>query len=215
MELTLEIKENEQELIEFIMSQFKEHINYALQGALTSIQNRLAENIRTSLMSSPTISSLLNGELKQAFGLVTPSQIIDNIVNSIINSMEIKQEDVQTVGTRIVGGGYTINISKSDFSDVLSIPNAEIITANNIVVPWLNWLLFAGDSPVVIGYVLQVDSKSPNSRTGAIMVKKPGASWSVPAEFAGVAADNFITRALLPLEATIGEIIQEEVSRRL
>lgn len=215
MELTVNLVQTEQELVELIMSQYKEYINNALRGAAMPVRRRITDAIRAAILTSPEINSLLNGELKQSFGLTSPQQVVDNIISALLNSMTFTQENVQSIGSRIISGGYTVEISRSDFRDVLGIPDATILSKNNITIPWLNWLLFAGDSPVIIGYVIKTDMTSPNSRAGAIMVRKPGGSWGVPSEFAGTVTDNFITRALLPLQDEIGDILQEEISRRL
>lgn len=216
MELTVKPQQSEQELVELIMAQYRDYVNNILQGALMPVRRRITDAVKQALLQSPEIQSILSGDLKQALGLVNPQHIVDDLVTAIINGMNIKQENMQSIGSRIYSGGYTIEISRADFQDVLSIPDASFTTLNNIVVPWLNWLLFAGDSPVVIGYVLQLDpNNTQNSRTGAIMVRKPGSSWSIPSEYAGTINNNFIIRALLPLEDEIDSILREEMQRRL
>jgi hypothetical protein len=122
-----------------------------------------------------------------------------------------------TVRGRGLEGGIALEVLKSDYSDLLNLPGVTYITKNGFSVPWLEWLLFSGDTMVLIGYeILYNPNKPGSSRTGPIMVpskKKPG--WKVPANFSGTTDDNFLTRALRPLENELQDIIEQEVNRRL
>jgi hypothetical protein len=74
-------------------------------------------------------------------------------------------------------------------------------------IDWLKWLLTSGAEPVIFGYRVKFGN-FPTSRTGqAIMVPKNGGAWGVPAEFAGTANDNWITRNLDLFRPKIEEII--------
>jgi hypothetical protein len=44
-----------------------------------------------------------------------------------------------------------------------------------------------------------------------ILVKDPGGRWGVPTQYAGTQKDNFLTRALIPLEDEIEDIVKREL----
>jgi hypothetical protein len=212
VDLSLKVITTEQEMVAAIMAQYKEFLDKTLQSSANNVQNIIIRRVGELIWASPEVNALLSGDLKQELGIVDARSIIQDIVEVIQRNIEFTTNAVSVVGNRIVSGGYTIKILMSDFRDILSVSDVAYVTRNNVVIPWLNWLLFAGDAPLIIGYKLQIDpNNTATSRTGAIMVKAPGEVWHVPTEYAGTQNDNFLIRALSVMEDDINKILAENI----
>jgi hypothetical protein len=213
MELTIGLVTTEQQMIQEIMSQFKVYVDDALRNSVDQIRKVLEDRIGILITTSPVVPAL-NTDLGKELG-VTPevvNTVIEEIISVVSSNMEISYTPVSVVNGRIVAGGYTIKILRSDFNDVLSIQDTSYATTNGVIIPWLNWLLYSGDSAVIYGYRIEFDPHNKaSSRTGAVMVKDPGGRWGVPTQYAGTQKDNFLTRALIPLEDEIEDIVKREL----
>jgi hypothetical protein len=178
-----------------------------LRAASNNVKKRLLERVRELILANTTSQNLMTGDLAKELGIIDGRAIMEEIISIVQNSIEFEFQPIMSD----FRGGYTVRVLKMDFQDVLSMPDAAYVSNNGILIPWLNWLLFAGQSPVIYGYRVQMNPNNPNnSRTGAIMVKDAGA-WSVPAVDAGTQDDNFLTRALESLDEEIKDIIQQEL----
>ena len=100
---------------------------------------------------------------------------------------------------------YTFTAIKSDYSDVISLPEAYFDSESNLPgdrkgkitrIPWLEWLLKEGREYVVRKFVFTDKLESDKSRGGGLMIPKKAGGWRVPIEYAGTVDDNFLTRAL-------------------
>jgi hypothetical protein len=197
----------ESEIVAQISEQWRVYLNDGLRAASNNVKKRLLERVRELILANTTSQNLMTGDLAKELGIIDGRAIMEEIISIIQNSIEFEFQPIMSD----FRGGYTVRVLKMDFQDVLSMPDAAYVSNNGILIPWLNWLLFAGQSPVIYGYRVQMNPNNPNnSRTGAIMVKDSGA-WSVPAVDAGTQDDNFLTRALESLDEEIKDIIQQEL----
>ena len=120
---------------------------------LTNVKNKVVSNvkpvIRTALENSPAIESLRSGVLKIDFGLTKDSTpaIIDTIVNSV---------DARTVRFSVVGssikGGLTLTVQPTDYSLLTTNPAIGGQVIKGGVMPWLDWMLVAGDAIIVANF---------------------------------------------------------------
>jgi hypothetical protein len=197
----------ESEIAAQINEQWRVYLNDGLRAASNNVKKRLLERVRELILANTTSQNLMTGDLAKELGIIDGRAIMEEIISIVQNSIEFEFQPIMSD----FRGGYTVRVLKMDFQDVLSMPDAAYVSNNGILIPWLNWLLFAGQSPVIYGYRVQMNPNNPNnSRTGAIMVKDTGA-WSVPAVDAGTQDDNFLTRALESLDEEIKDIIQQEL----
>jgi hypothetical protein len=191
-------------------------MNRALTSASIVIRRKLLDKIGELILAAPETNDLINGDLGEELGLIDASAFIDTMIQAIQNSVSFTTERVGYIGTRFVSGGYEIGILKSDYSDILSLSGASYNTDNGVNIPWLNWLLLAGDSPVIYGWRIDFNPHNTGaSRTGVIMVRDPGGSWGVPSQYSGVQDDNFLTRALNSIVNDIDAIVRDEVERAI
>lgn len=214
--LTVRLEQSESDIVNYIMADLAQSFTASLRNAAPSILNRVSDIIAVAVYASPEMDSIINGRLREELGIADARPIVDQIISMLQQNIEFSIDPVNVVGGRFVSGGCTIKILRSDFADVLSIPDATYLTQKRITIPWLNWLLFAGDSPVIYGWRIKLDPNNPlASRTGAIMVKSPGSTWGVPSEFAGTMDDNFLTRAFADVTADIEGIVLSELNQRI
>lgn len=176
-----------------------------------SIERDLEEKVGQVLRESPVYSEIKSGgRLLGELGLPNPSDI-DDIIDVWARNVEV---DYRRSGGRF--GSLQIGMIESDYSDVLSQPQASFIYASNrgpIVIEWLRWLLLEGRSVIVSGYRFE---SAGNGRTGlGTMKESRGGGWRVPARFAGDGGDNFATRALLKIESVIDDSVRQQITKGL
>jgi hypothetical protein len=213
---TLRMQQSEQELTNMILGDIADNINHALDFGASAVKDKIKDKIAELIWASPEIESLISGQLSKELGLANAEPIVVDIIAKIQQAMQFTIEHVNSYNGRLVGGGYIIEVLRGDFSEVLSIPDAAYTTTNNVLIPWLNWLLFAGDSPLIYGYKVVLNpNNAQNSRTGAVMVKSGAGAWTIPQQNAGTLDNNFLTRALANLGDEIEKIVSEEIIQRI
>ena len=177
-----------------------------LTTAASRIQSKVREIVRVAIASSPEISSLSGGTLRLDFGLEEdPSS---QIVNAIVGSVKVEVTKIRATAGRF-GGGITINVQPSDFSNLLSLSIAQQPVRGGSI-PWLSWLLTAGDTIIIADFGVEYSSGS--GRTGGARMSQDFAPFKVDPKFSGNSEDNFITRAITPKFREISSIIRKELS---
>lgn len=163
-----------------------------------------------AITSSAEYLSLTGGTLRGELGLQDPF-VIDAIIEQWAEGIQV------TYKPKPFFGVIKIGMIESSYSDVLTMPEASYTyipthpTFSNGIIDWLSWLLLKGSDPIIKEHEFAL---SNNGRTGlGIMVERKGKIWSVPAEFAGTATDNFVTRALEGIEEDMQAVIQREISK--
>lgn len=181
--------------------------------------DRIASLIRIETFSflqrTSTYYSLVDGELAGHFGIPSANRKfnIDSILRVITNNIKVEYKPARVIGNRF-SDPLKIGVVISDFSDILSLPQATIITENDDVLEWLKWLLSAGDRIIISEY--EVDLRPGQGRSGlAVMIQEEAGAWRVPPEFSGTLGDNWLTRAFLSNPdaylSIIGDIIKKEI----
>ena len=174
----------------------------------TSITDQLRKAVREALVSTPEYQSILQGKLKAELGIPNSDARIMAVIDTWVNNIFVT---VKTGTTPLLL--IDIGIIKEDYSDVLSLPQAQYTYKSKRgqgEIPWLRWLLLEGDKRIITRYEFSNNPKG--SRTGmGIMISKEKGAWQVPPEFSGTSVDNFATRAL----GNIGNIIDKIVERAI
>lgn len=173
------------------------------QSASQYIKNTIIDSIK----SQPEYSSLLNGKLKYEFGLPDADARVSGILNALSQSLQVSVSQ-PTYNSSGIKGGFTINMVKSDFSDIINLPEAIFQTENGSYLQWLKWLLLEGDNSIVFGYKF-ILGQNPYSRTGqGIMKPDMSGVWRVPPEFSGTQDNNWITRAISATQTDINSYLK-------
>tara|TARA_R100000008_G_C3586611_1_gene172929 strand:- start:2389 stop:3042 length:654 start_codon:yes stop_codon:yes gene_type:complete len=216
MKANFKLLESQAEINKKIVKQLATSLNSAVMGAVPTIASQIKNLVRTAITSAPEYNELSGGSLQAELGVPSSESRLARILDVWLGSMQISKKPVRASGNRIVGG-ISISMIKDDFSDVLGTAEASYTTAKGIRIPWLRWLLIAGDeTKLVADYVFTEDTSFGNSRTGlGLMRSQRGGRWHVPREFAGTIKNNFVTRALSKLETQVINIMQTEIAKRL
>lgn len=189
-----------------ILREFAGHINRGISGAIPAVLKDTERMISEFLTTSPAWASLKNGELKRLLAVDMPEIALSQIEANIITGLQLTHSPATVSGSSIKGG-FSVSLLNDSYSEALSFSGIAYSTINGVQVTWLEWLLFYGTAPVLRGLKLE---QTPRG----VFARKSNSDLSIPAEFAGIPGDNFLTRALQPLEVSMATMIQTEVSRR-
>lgn len=190
-----------------ILKEFLNHLTNIVNSATPFIQAKLAAIVEDALHSSSEWAALnAGGELEQLFCIPSPAQSLFQIQRSIIDNISFTTKPVNINGMFITGG-FSIGILSDSYSEVLSSTDISYITITGKRVPWLEWLLFYG------GGIL-IDKGTPVRTKRGTLIGRSTTDLRVPPAYSGTPNNNFLTRALIPIEPIIGKMIEEEISRR-
>ena len=174
----------------------------------TNITEKVKEAVRDALVSTPEYQSIIQGKLKAELGVPNSDSRIITVIDTWIENIVVNVKAARTPFLVI-----DIGIIQGDYSDVLSLPQAQYTYKSKRgggEIPWLKWLLLEGDKRIINKY--EFSSNPRGSRTGmGIMISKARGFWQVPPEFSGTSVDNFATRALENIEATIDKIVEQVI----
>jgi hypothetical protein len=175
--------------------------NKRLTKAVRGIKSQLGPLVQGALMTSPEISSLSNGILRAEFGLeFDPSS---QIIGAVVGSLDVHLKKID----RNLNGGLTIVMQPSDFSNLLSLSVAEQPIRGGSI-PWLSWLLKAGDSIIIADFGVEYGG---HGRTGKARMSKNFAPYKVNSAFSGTKDNNFITRAIARVAPQILDLLRREL----
>ena len=183
-----------QKIKEMIAEQTTDYLNRKIQKNYPRVVNSLRQKIPFWIRSQPEIQSLLNegipGSLNALFGLYggDAARAVSDIIEAIKQSTSIKIEKIN----RRYQGNVEFSFQPSDFMNLLNLNSGNVTTEKGETINWLDWLLTAGDTAVVVGY--RYEPKSGGRSGGGIMIK--GSFFRIPPQFSGTLENNFVTRAL-------------------
>lgn len=179
----------------------------ALKTAASNIRSRVKEVVRSAVANCPEIQELSSGILKLDFGLTEdPSTAI---VKSVANSTRVNVSKITSTRGSFKGG-VKIYVQPSSFSNLLSLPVAKQVIETGESIPWLEWLLTAGDSVIISNF--DVEYELGAGRTGGARMTKGETPFKVNPMYSGDVQENFITRALDPAMKEISKIVKQELS---
>lgn len=214
MKFTLKLIESDNEIQTKIISELKNRLNKMLSKAKPIIVNQIKDLVKKNIINEPEYQSLISGQLKYELGVPNVS-IVESIVDIWINNINLENKPIRS-NTNSLVGGLTINMIKSDYSDVLSSQNANIIDANTgSVVPWLEWLLLRGGDILVKDYEVKF-GPNPRSRTGMAIMVSSNRNYRIPPQFAGTPNNNWVYRAISKIDdSSIQKIIQNTLEKSI
>lgn len=202
----LKIVDSNAKIEKSILAASETEIKAMFQKAKTKIHAKIINLVVDALSRSPEIISLQSGSLKYDFGLDTdPTQ---EIIYAVANSTYVYFKNFR-FNKNTVTNVLSVYIQPEDFRNLLTSGFAQTITNNGQVLPWLTWLLTAGDSIVITQYHVDYGMYAASRSGGAIM--KPGGVFKVDSEFSGTVDNNFITRAIKGYEGEITDIIRNSL----
>ena len=178
-----------------------------LKSAASNIRKQVKEVVRRAIATCPEMRELSGGTLKLDFGLTEDPTTA--ITNSVANSTRVSVSKISSRGGSF-RGGVKITVQPSTFSNLLSLSVAQQAIESGGSIPWLKWLLTAGDA-IIIGD-FGVDYEVGTGRTGGATMKKSEKPFKVNPLYSGDEVDNFVTRAINPTLREISAIVRKELS---
>jgi hypothetical protein len=178
-----------------------------LKTAASGIRKRVKEVVRTAISKCPEIQELSSGTLRLDFGLTEDPS--DAIINSVANSTRVSVSKISSRGGSF-RGGVKVYVQPSTFSNLLSLSVSRQDLESGGSIPWLSWLLTAGDT-VIIGD-FGVDYEMGTGRTGGATMSAEKRPFKVNPTYSGDIDNNFITRAIGPSMREISRIVRQELS---
>lgn len=199
---SFDLLESDKQIADIILKELVQELNSRLTPLYKEATSYIRQTVLDSIKAQPEYISLLSGSLKYEFGLPDSSSRLNAILNTIDQSLFVEYKEPRINGQNI-NGGFFIGMVNSDFSDILSLGAATLVTEKGSPLEWLKWLLLEGDKMIIGGYDFKIGNFK-NSRTGGgIMSPSFSGSWRVPPEFAGTMENNWIIRAIVAIESNI------------
>ena len=169
---------------------------------------------------SPEYLSFAGGPLQQELGVLNPYSALNDMIAILANSVVVKMKPVYHRGGQ-VGGGFTATaVPSAIYSQLEGI--GQYTSKNGFTIPWLQWLLTAGDKIIIKDYRVSFGGNTTKfSRTGPIM-RKSNDGWGVGAassrispEYAGTPTNNFVTRAMDRMQPELEKAFEAIVRSKL
>jgi hypothetical protein len=214
MKVNIGIVETDNQIKQAILSALVPEVDDVMKKSVRNIKNRLTESIKASLVTEPEYSSLVNGQLKYELGIADSSSV-DKIIDAVLNTISVQVKKTTIVSNGFKGGISITVLSGEDVQGLIKTDIASVFDSKGYYLPWLEWLLLKGTSPLVKQFEVKLGPNS-SSRTGNAIMVKSASNWSVPPAFAGKESNNWFTRALSKLnDNDITTIIQTEIEKNI
>lgn len=192
--ITVRLKEDANTITSKINSSLSDIFNSLLFKKKAAIHREIKSLVPDWVKSQPEMIDLASGRtrgsLAAQLGLYygTGPNIVEVIAETTMNSVSV---DVSKINKKTLEGGIKLEFMPATFDDLLNLPEGHVVYDEGDL-HWLKWLLLEGDTTIIVGY--QFSLMTEGRSLGGIM--RRGGTWNVPSQYAGVAEDNFITRAL-------------------
>lgn len=206
MRLSLKIINDNNDIYKNILNQLlPEVINY-MDNGIGIIKKNLLSIIQTSIYNSSEYTSIISGDLKFQLGLIDGSSKINGLINIWTNNIQYSYQK-PTLTNNTIKSSFSVNMIKSDFSDVLGSDYANMVdNLRGYSLPWLKWLLLDGTAAIIDNYTITM-GYNKYSRTGNAIMTKTGGAWRVPSQYSGTIDDNWITRSIQNCANDIDDLI--------
>ena len=212
----LTLLENSRQIESKINKALKKEVDFATLRTGIRVVGPVKKLVRNALLAQPEVVSLDGKRLAGEFGLPNGGSRINNIIQVWLDNIQFKSKKT-TIRSGKINNTLQLTMIRSDYSDVLTLPDASITTEKGQILPWLEWLLRFGDRVIIRDFDVSFQrGRLGRSRSGlAVMVKGKSKKWRVPSEFAGTATNNFVTRALDSVQSDIEKLVEKEMIRVL
>lgn len=176
--------------------------------------------LEESLRAQPAYQDMVadDGRLRRELGVVDSVSAMDHLVRDWSLSTTVRVSPPRILGNRLVGTVVAIRAIEADYKDVLGKAYASYTTEKGEQIPWLEWLLTRGVEILVMEHVVwrpPIPTAASRTGTNTIMRRSKGGGWGVPVEYAGLPDKNFATDAVAAALPRIGQILEQQVRRRL
>lgn len=213
MRLSLDLIETDSYIKDQILQILAKQVGSVLQKAATKITPKIQTLIDEALRQEPEYGSLINGQLRLEFGIPEPSSV-DAIVKKLAETATIKVQDVKVKNNGLSGGLSLTALERTSMGGLIDDNNALVVDSKGYSLPWLEWLLYEGNKPIIRNYEVKI-GPNPASRTGMAIMINSDKNWRVPPAFAGTINNNWVTRAIDRVSNSVQKLIQESIESSL
>ena len=214
MNINIKLLDSNSDIENKILASVLKIIQQAFNKSVEPLRKQISDEVYKAITSEPEYQSLLSGKLQYEFGIPDVSSKVNSIISIWTNNITINTTPI-TMSSSGLKGGFSINMIKDNYEDVLSSSDAVVVDQlKSTTLPWLEWLLLYGGKIIVRNYEVEIGS-NPRSRTGLAIMKPSSSSWRVPPEFAGTRNNNWVTRSLFKLDSIIPNLIQKEIEKNI
>lgn len=207
MKISLTLLESDSYIRDQILQALAKEVQPVLAKTITKITPKIQKLLEEALREEPEYSSLISGQLRLEFGIPDVSTI-DTVVKKLAATANVVSNGVSVKSNGLSGGLTLTALERSSMGGLISNDNAIVITNKGQPLPWLQWLLYEGNKPIIRNYEVKI-GPNPNSRTGNAIMVDSDKNWRVPPAFAGTINNNWVTRAVDRVSNSIPKIIQE------
>jgi hypothetical protein len=211
----IDVIDTNRQIQQNIMREITAELNKRLPKAISNMSVRLRTATFQFLQHNETYQSLVNGDLAGHFGIPIANRQnrIDAIIKSVSDNMEIEYRPIKYFAGKMTPA-IRIGVLLKDLSEVLNLTEGNVLTEKGQTLPWLDWLLLAGNRIIIREYDVELQVGAGRSGLG-IMDQGDTYIWRVPPEFSGTLTDNWLTRALLENKRSYLNIIENIIKTEL
>lgn len=203
IDIDIQLRESDTQVYKNIGNGIRDHLNERFPLAIPEIESLVKRNMFQSITSQPEWISIRQGELRVELGLLDGETRLLKILEVWIDSVKINFKKFKNYSRGLLGGIEILAVN-SDYSDVLSLAEANFLTEKGEILPWLNWILTAGTNILVADYEIRFGVNVGRTGNGYMIL---GGGWGISPQFAGTPNDNFITRAINNMWSTVSNEI--------
>jgi hypothetical protein len=215
MKIDVNLLETDSQIRQEILKALSVQVNQAMSRSIVGIKSKFIDLLQIALKKEPEYTSLMSGQLRYEFGIPNTG-VVDKIIDIITNNgIAVTFNRVVVNARGLKGSLYLTALSKQDIDGVIQTDLASVLDSKGYYLPWLEWLLLKGNSPLVKRFEVRLGSNN-RSRTGNAIMVDSTTNWSVPSVFAGTQTNNWFTRAIDNInESDMQKIIQSEIEKNI
>lgn len=213
MIIDLKILESNSQIRQAILESIKNHVDQALNKSIAPISSEIKSVVSLALKTEPEYQSLIGGTLRIEFG-IADTESVDLVIDQMVNTLSITKNPTSITNLGLSGGFILTMIKSDDIDGIIHSESASVITEKGIKLPWLEWLLFHSNKPIIRNYEVRL-GPNPSSRTGMGIMVESNKNWRVPPEYAGMQQDNWTTRAISRVEYQIPKIFENNIIKNI
>jgi hypothetical protein len=213
MKLSLTLLESDSYIKNQILEALSKQANIVLKNTSQKILPKIKILLENALKQEPEYISLISGQLRLEFGIPDASSI-DDIVKKLSETVSISVQNSTIKNNGVSGGILLTALEKASMGGLINDSSAMVVDSKGYSLPWLQWLLYEGNKPIVKNYEVKL-GPNPKSRTGMAIMVDSNKNWRVPPAFAGTINNNWIIRALDRVSNDITKLIQDSFESSL
>lgn len=207
MKLSLDLLESDSYIKNEILSVFAKQADIVLQQTSNKILPKIQKLLEESLKQEPEYASLIGGQLRLEFGIPDTSSV-DSIVNKLSQTVSITNQKATIKNNGISAGLILTALERTSMGGLIDDSSALVSDSKGYSLPWLKWLLYDGNNPIIRNYEVKIGPNS-HSRTGMAIMIESKKNWRVPPAFAGTINNNWVIRAIDRISGNITKVIRE------